>query len=93
MATTGAVTPRPKGGGWTSPIDTAVVEVVVGEVRDSTLHELCAEYNRRVPPRPADRAVGVPSRAPALGLRAQKKRPRPSEIDRPDVAQQRGAFL
>jgi transposase len=46
---TGAVAPRPKGGGWTSPIDLEVLHAVVREVPDSTLLELSGEYNRRVP--------------------------------------------
>src|SRR5215510_6801379 len=33
------------------------------------------------------------ARAASGGLRAQKKRPRPSECDRPDVAAKRAAFL
>lgn len=46
---TGSVAPRPKGGGWASPINLVVLEAVVREVPDSTLQELCFEYNRRVP--------------------------------------------
>lgn len=43
--------PRPRGGGWRSPIDLAVLRVLVREVPDATLAEMCAEYNRRVPRR------------------------------------------
>lgn len=46
---TGSVAPRPKGGGWSSPIHRVTLERVVREVPDSTLQELCLEYNRRVP--------------------------------------------
>lgn len=46
---TGSVAPLPKGGGWPSPINVVTLEAVVREVPDSTLHELCLEYNRRVP--------------------------------------------
>src|SRR5690606_13682833 len=52
---------------------------------------------RRVqPPGPACRAhecVGGTPRDEAIGIRLKKKRPRPSEADRPDVAAQRDAFL
>jgi transposase len=41
----------------------------------------------------ADDPVELPSRVAAGGLRAQNKRPRPSEVDRPDVAEKRAAFL
>lgn len=44
-----ALTPRPRGGGWRSPIDLAVLTVLVREVPDTTLGELATEYNRRVP--------------------------------------------
>jgi transposase len=40
---------RPRGGGWRSPIDVAVVHRLVREVPDATVAEMCAEYNRRVP--------------------------------------------
>jgi len=45
---TGNVAPRPKGGGWKSPIDLEVLHAVVRDVPDSTLLEFCGEYNRRV---------------------------------------------
>jgi transposase len=41
----------------------------------------------------ADGSVEFPSRVATGGLRAQKKRPRASEVDRPDVAEKRAAFL
>jgi hypothetical protein len=41
--------PRRKGGGWKSPIDAEVLTAVVREAPDSTVAELCWEYNRRVP--------------------------------------------
>lgn len=43
--------PRPRGGGWRSPIDMAVLRVLVREGPDATLAEMCREYNRRVPRR------------------------------------------
>lgn len=43
--------PRPRGGGWRSPIDLAVLRVLVREGPDATLAEMCTEYNRRVPRR------------------------------------------
>jgi transposase len=42
-----SVAPQPRGGGWTSPIDVAVLRVLVREVPDATIAEMCAEYNRR----------------------------------------------
>jgi transposase len=45
---TGSVAPEPKRGGWISPIDMATLKGVVAEAPDSTLGELCWEYNRRV---------------------------------------------
>ena len=43
--------PRPRGGGWRSPIDLAVLRVLVRAGPDATLAEMCREYNRRVPRR------------------------------------------
>ena len=45
---TGSVAPDPKRGGWLSPIDMETLKRVVTEAPDSTLAELCWEYNRRV---------------------------------------------
>ena len=45
---TGSVAPTPKGGGWQSPIDMETLRRVVADAPDSTLRELCWEYNRRV---------------------------------------------
>ena len=45
---TGSVAPTPKGGGWHSPIEMDTLLAVVGDAPDSTLAELCFEYNRRV---------------------------------------------
>jgi hypothetical protein len=42
------VAPTPKGGGWRSPIEMDTLLAVVGDAPDSTLAELCFEYNRRV---------------------------------------------
>jgi transposase len=46
---TGSVEPRPKGGGWRCPIDMPTLTALVTEAPDSTLAELCWEYNRQVP--------------------------------------------
>lgn len=43
-----SVEPAPRGGGWHSPIDVAVLRVLVREVPDATIAEMCGEYNRRV---------------------------------------------
>jgi len=45
---TGSVAPEPKRGGWTSPIEMETLKRIVAEAPDSTLAELCWEYNRRV---------------------------------------------
>lgn len=45
---TESVEPRPRGGGWRSPIDVIVLHAVVRERPDGTSDELCREYNRRV---------------------------------------------
>ena len=47
--TTGSVAPRPRGGGWRSPIALAVLHAVVRATPDGTLAELCRTYNRQVP--------------------------------------------
>jgi transposase-like protein len=44
-----SVEPRPRGGGWRSPIDLVVLRVLAREVPDATVAEMCGEYNRRVP--------------------------------------------
>jgi len=43
-----SVAPRPRGGGWRSPIAIVVLHAVVRERPDGTSDELCREYNRRV---------------------------------------------
>lgn len=45
---TESVAPRPRGGGWRSPIEIIVLHAVVRERPDGTSEELCREYNRRV---------------------------------------------
>jgi transposase len=45
---TGSVAADPKRGGWHSPIEMPTLLAVVGDAPDSTLAELCWEYNRRV---------------------------------------------
>src|SRR5262245_60036166 len=49
MRDTGSLEPSPRGGGWRSPVDTAVLEALI--VRDPSLTtlELTAAYNRKVP--------------------------------------------
>jgi transposase len=46
--TEGAITARPKGGGWRSPIRMRTLEAVVAEAPDATCAELTWAYNRRV---------------------------------------------
>jgi hypothetical protein len=46
---TGSVAPQEKAGGWRCPIDIEILKTVVREAPDSTVAELCWEYNRRVP--------------------------------------------
>ncbi len=46
----GALTPKPKGGGWRSPILMPTLHVLIAEAPDATCAELCFEYNRRVAP-------------------------------------------
>jgi len=45
---TGDVSPRPRGGGWRSPVDSAVLEQVLALQPDATCEELRRAYNRRV---------------------------------------------
>lgn len=45
---TESVAPRPRGGGWRSPIEIVVLHAVVRERPDGTSEEMCREYNRRV---------------------------------------------
>jgi transposase len=45
---TESIEPRPRGGGWHSPIEITVLHAVVHERPDGTSDELCREYNRRV---------------------------------------------
>ena len=44
-ARTGDLAPRPKGGGWHSPVEAAVVAAVITERPDATLDELHRAYN------------------------------------------------
>lgn len=46
---TDSVAPRPRGGGWRSPINVVVLRAVVREDPDGTGDELCRAYNARVP--------------------------------------------
>lgn len=45
---TESVVPRPRGGGWRSPIDPVVLHALVRECPDATSEELCRAYNRRM---------------------------------------------
>jgi transposase-like protein len=45
---TESVAPRPRGGGWRSPIDLVLLHAVIREQPDGTSDELCRAYNRRV---------------------------------------------
>lgn len=45
---TGTVAPFAKRGGWTSPVDLAVLRAVVRETPDATTEEATRVYNRRV---------------------------------------------
>ncbi|HXH24561.1 MAG TPA: hypothetical protein VNI78_04880 [Vicinamibacterales bacterium] len=69
-----------------------VFHTVVREAPDSTIAELCRAYNRQVP---RDQRTTPTSFGLALHRAGfvPKKRPRPSECDRPDVAVKRAAFL
>lgn len=46
--TTGSVAPSPGAGGWTSPIDPALLTMLIRAAPDATAAELCWEYNRHV---------------------------------------------
>ena len=46
--TTGDLAPRPKGGGWHSPIAAAGLRAVIAERPDATVEELRRMYNRHV---------------------------------------------
>ncbi len=46
---TGSVVASPKGGGWRSPIEMAVLTSLIATAPDATCAELCGAYNRRVP--------------------------------------------
>jgi transposase len=48
VRTTGDVAPRPRGGGWHSPVEVAVLEEVLADQADATCEELCRAYNQRV---------------------------------------------
>jgi transposase len=45
---TGSVAPAPGAGGWKSPIDSALLTMLIREAPDATAAELCWEYNQRV---------------------------------------------
>jgi len=45
---TESVVPRPRGGGWRSPIDPIVLHALIRECPDATSDELSRAYNRRV---------------------------------------------
>ena len=45
---TESVAPRPRGGGWQSPIDPIVLHAIIREGPDATSDEVARAYNRRV---------------------------------------------
>lgn len=45
----GTLTPKPKGGGWRSPILLPLLHDLVADAPDATCAELCWAYNRRAP--------------------------------------------
>jgi transposase-like protein len=45
---TGDLTPRPKRGGWQSPVEMAVLDQVIAARADATSEELRRAYNRQV---------------------------------------------
>src|SRR3989442_10679511 len=50
--TTGSVAPRPKEGGWTCPNDLHMLKTRPRQPPQSTVAQLCLDYNRRLPPAP-----------------------------------------
>jgi transposase len=46
---TGAVDPLAKGGGWTSPVDTALLRRIIDAQPDRTTDELTRAYNQQAP--------------------------------------------
>jgi hypothetical protein len=65
--------------------------VASDRVRRATAERLGIQPRRRA--RPANHADEFPAGDAPRRIRAQNKRPRPSEIDRPDVRAKRAAFL
>ena len=90
---TGNVAPRPNGGGWSCPINIQMLTTIVRAAPDGTVAELCWEYNRRVAAADRTNETSLRRAMRRAGFVLKKKRPRPSEIDRPDVAATRDAFL
>lgn len=88
-----SVEPRPRGGGWQSPIDVAVLRMLVREGPDAPIAEMCGEYNRRAPRGQRTSPAAFHRALMREGFVHKKNRSRPSEIDRPDVVAQREAFL
>lgn len=88
----GRVAPTPASGSWKSPIDTGLLTALIREAPASTAAELCWEYNRRVKPDQRTSVWGIGRARRQLGF-VCKKRSRPSEVDRPDVAAKRKALL
>lgn len=91
--TTHSVAPEPKGGGWRCPIDMRVLHAVVRDGPDATLAELCWEDNRRVPKVHRTTRASFHRALMRADFVHKKKRPRASEVDRPDVARKRAAFV
>ena len=91
--THGDVTAQPKRGGWVSPIRMPTLEAVLAEAPDATCAELCWAAHPSRAAHPPDHADQSLARDPPRGIRQQKKRPRPSELDRPDVQRKRATFV
>ena len=83
LRATGSVAPRPKGGGWRSPIDLDGLRAVVRAQPDGTALELCRAYNRcvrRAQPRAMNKLsrLSAPLGRPIEGqIRAQARWSRP----------------
>ena len=90
---TGSFAPKPKAGGWRCPIALPLLHGVIADAPDGTMAELCRAVQ---PARARDGphyGQQLRARDAARGIRVQKKRPRPSEIDCPDVQAKRAAFV
>jgi transposase len=92
-AASGSAEPRPPGGGNFSDVDFAVLETILKENRSATVSELRAAYNKRVGKVRATSDSSIKRALKRAGLVFKKKRFRPAEQSRPDVAAKRAAFI